>query len=91
MKRVATVLVGLAFVASLAGCGSDGPLQKFQDHRGRGDAPVGDRDDSPKDVINMPNGFSNVASACDGHGHRVFVTTQNTNGKAMWAVADEHC
>lgn len=65
--------------------------QSFEEERGRGDAPVEAFDDSAKQVINFPDQFSNVAHACDGHGHRVYVTTQNESGKAMFVVDDPAC
>jgi hypothetical protein len=34
------------------------------DRNGVGDAPVGKTDESPADVINMPDGFANVATKC---------------------------
>jgi hypothetical protein len=46
------------------------------DARGRGDAPVGSKDDAPAEVINFPDQFANVAHKCDGHGHRVYSTTR---------------
>jgi hypothetical protein len=44
----------------VAGCSS------YDDHRGKGDAPVSGRhgDDSPAAVTNMPNDFPNVALKC---------------------------
>jgi len=54
-----TVLAVCA-VAALAGC-SD-----FNNDRGKGDAPVGDRDDAPAVVVNFPDGFMNVAVKCHG-------------------------
>jgi hypothetical protein len=30
------------------------------------DAPAGERNTGPADIINMPDGFSNVAHKCDG-------------------------
>lgn len=78
-------LAALALIlAALAACGDD-------DERGTGDAPARRGDDSPAEVLNFPDGFSNVAHKCDGHGHRVYVTTQNANGKQMAVVADPAC
>lgn len=37
------------------------------------DAPRANTNDSPADVIQMPDGFNNLASKCD-HGNRIYVT-----------------
>jgi hypothetical protein len=47
-----------------------------QDQKGLGDSGVGQKLESKRDVIIMPDQFANVAMACDGHGHRVYVTTR---------------
>lgn len=80
-------VAGLALVASSA-CGVN---DAANERRGRGDAGVGSIDDTPKDVIQFPDRFVNVAYACDGHGHRVFVTTQSEHRKEMAVVNDESC
>lgn len=85
-------MIGLAIfimaVVLFAGCGVK---DKFNDNRGRGDAPVGERNDNAKDVINFPDRFPNVASSCDGHGHRVFVTTHDKDDSPPAIVADPSC
>jgi hypothetical protein len=81
MRRLA-VLVALAVV--LAGCG-----QHYNDKRGRGDAGVGEVDGDRKEVIEFPDWFSNVAHGCDGHGHRVYVTTGDAGHVAV--IADPSC
>jgi len=43
-------------------------------------------DRGPAHVIAMPDEFSNVASKCDGHGHRVF-----SNSKGIFALDDKNC
>lgn len=42
---------------------------------GIGDAPVGDRDDTPAAVVNMPDRFANVAMKCMGP-NGVYVSTR---------------
>ena len=82
-------LVAVAFCAFvLTSCGIN---DRLNESRGRGDAPTAKVDDEPKDVIQFPDRFSNVAHACDGHGHRVFVTSQTDSGRQMEVVADESC
>lgn len=83
--------LGLVVLAAALVAGGCGVVNEHNDERGRGDAPVESRDDSAKEVINFPDTFSNVAHACDGHGHRVYVTTQNANGKQLAVIDDPSC
>jgi hypothetical protein len=76
---VAVVLLGL------------GACEGANESRGRGDSPVARIDDTAKDVIHFPDRFSNVAHACDGHGHRVFVTTKSDASREMTVIADPSC
>ena len=69
MRRRLTIAV-LALGLATTGCNA------VNDARGRGDAPVGSKDDSAAEVINFPDQFANVAHKCDGHGHRVYSTTR---------------
>jgi hypothetical protein len=85
MRKLAAVLLCLF---ALTSCGIN---DRLNESRGRGDAAVSKVDDDPKEVIQFPDRFSNVAHACDGHGHRVFVTSQTDSGRQMEVVADETC
>lgn len=87
MKKFALV----AMVIALPFLGACGVNDKLNDARGRGDAPVGKIDDTPKEVIQFPDRFSNVSHACDGHGHRVFVTTKSDNSRMMQVIDDPSC
>lgn len=59
MKKI--MIIALAVVSfAVAGCDS------YNDERGRGDAPVGERDEEPRLVIFMPDRFPNLAIWCDG-------------------------
>lgn len=78
MKKILPAAIA---VLALAGCGA------FNDQRGKGDAPVANRkgDDAPARVVNMPDGFSNVAFKCiDSNG--LYVTTKDA---APVVVADD--
>jgi hypothetical protein len=44
--------------------------------KGKGDADVGRWDDTPAYVINMPDGFMNVAVKCDPAGFRIYAHTR---------------
>lgn len=82
------VLLAALPLALLVSCGWND--QRNED-RGRGDAPVGDVIDEPVDVIQFPDRFSNVAYSCDGHGHRVYVTTKSDQSRFLFVVADPTC
>jgi hypothetical protein len=85
------LVAGLVLAGTLVlgtGCGVQ---DRFNERRGRGDATVGRVDDSPKEVIQFPDRFSNVAHACDGHGHRVYVTTKSDTSRFMSVINDETC
>jgi hypothetical protein len=88
MKTKGKVLAGiivLVLMITLAGC------NRFNETRGRGDAPVGHRDDTPAEIINMPDEFGNVAVKCDGHGHRVYVVTHNKTDAPVTVIDDPSC
>lgn len=87
-RRVMTV-IGAVLLA--VGTGACSVQKDYDDNHGIGDAPVGDRDDNPAEVIQMPDGASNVFLKCDGHGHRVYVTSQNASGKEMSIIDDPTC
>lgn len=63
MRRV-TAVIALCVLA-LTGCGMKA-VEPFRD------APRGNNNDQPADTITFPDGFSNVASKCDGP-NRVYV------------------
>jgi len=69
-RRLGVAGVALALVLTAGGCNAR------NDARGRGDAPVGNYDDTAAEVINFPDQFANVSHKCDGHGHRVYSTTR---------------
>lgn len=68
LKRL---LIPAAALALMAGC------SEYNDDRGKGDAPVEDRngDDKPAVVLNFPDSFANVAIKCYG-GTAVISTTR---------------
>jgi hypothetical protein len=81
-------LVLLTTAASLALAGCDGG---YNGARGRGDAPVGRSDDTPAEVINFPDRFGNVATKCDGHGHRLYVMTHGKTDPPVTVIEDATC
>ncbi len=77
-----TLVAVLGAVLLLSAC------SEYNDERGRGDAGITARDASPAIVVNMPDGFSNVAIKCAGP-NGVYVTTQNANGKQLTVVEND--
>jgi outer membrane murein-binding lipoprotein Lpp len=80
MARLAAVSVA---ILALAGCGQKERVNAHQSTN---------VDRSPAEVYAMPNFFNNVASKCDGHGHRIFVTSNKANAPSILAViSDASC
>lgn len=79
MKRIAVLL---ALVVT--GCGTG--------EAGEDASKAGQRvDRSPAEVVAMPNNFSNVAHKCDGHGHRIYATTNTDAARELFVIKDESC
>lgn len=76
--------IGLAATVGLGGCAK--AMEPYQD------APTGQRNTVPADLINMPDGYSNVATKCD-HGNRIYVAFKGDDNRAAIAVvpADPTC
>jgi hypothetical protein len=87
-KNIIRGVAALSLVAFLGACGVK---DQIDENRGRGDAGVASVDDVEKDVIQFPDRFSNVAHACDGHGHRVYVTTKSDQSRFMAVIDDDEC
>lgn len=87
MKRTRFFVGVVAAAVLAAGC------EQYKEERGRGDAPVASRDDTAKAVIQFPDIFPNVAHACDGYGHRVFVPSRGnaSSGRQVTVVEDPSC
>lgn len=82
MKRF---IAGIALAAAgfgLMGCGAKAN-EPYKD------VHVSGHDDSPAMVHRMPDGFSNFAEKCDGHGHRVFTLFHSDSGYGGIAVIDD--
>lgn len=64
-KKIAVCVSGVVAAAALTGCSSK-LTEPYKD------APRGGTNAAPADVITMPDGFSNLASKCDGP-NRIYV------------------
>ena len=82
------LLAAMGIAVLLTSCGWN---DARNEERGRGDAPVGNVVDEPVDVIQFPDRFSNVATACDGHGHRIYTTTKSDQSRFMAVIDDPAC
>lgn len=77
MKKL--VIIPAAIIAmSFAACGDEAVKDASQSGQ--------TVDRSPAHVIAMPDEFSNIATKCDGKGHRVF-----SNGDDIFAINDSNC
>jgi hypothetical protein len=76
-KIAATGGVLVLAAALLAGCGKI--TEPYND------APVRSQNKQPAEVLNMPDGFSNVATKCD-HGNRVYVAFHGDSAYGAVAV-----
>jgi len=69
----------------LVGCGAPERQNARQ-------SPSGEIDRTPAEVLAMPDHYNNVASKCDHHGHRVYVTSNKSGVPSnIVVVADETC
>lgn len=82
MKRwLLGALLGLTIVIAGTGCGV-GPDKSREDA-----VDTTNVNKSPAHVTAFNNHYSNVADKCDGHGHRIYVTTS----KVFLIIADPEC
>lgn len=86
-RRTLLAIGALVVSAGLAGCNG------ANDRDGTGDAPVGKTDPQPVDVINMPDGFSNVATKCVAFqpGKRIYQPSNNKGNVQPVIVDDPNC
>ena len=69
-RWLAAVVALICTVGLSAGCND-----AFNEPRGLGDAPVGEKLEAERDVILMPNNYPNMALVCDGT-TRLYVATR---------------
>lgn len=84
-RRVLAAAVTGLLVLGLSGC-SGKAMEQFKD------AKVGDRNTESADTMTFPDGFSNVATKCDGP-NRVYVIFHGDSAYGSIAVVpnDERC
>jgi predicted amidohydrolase YtcJ len=85
-KRWAAVVGGGIVAAVVLGGCSSKSQEPFKD------APVSGRNQASAEVLTMPDGFSNLAEKCDGHGNRVIVAFHGDGSyAALTAIRDPGC
>jgi hypothetical protein len=77
-KRRLVVLAGAC--VALAGCGAPERQNAHQ---------TGNVDRSAAEVLAMPDHYNNVADKCDGHGHRIYVTSNKDQAPSNMVVIDD--
>lgn len=85
-KKIALIVAGAALFGGACNTGLGKITEKFKD------APRGETNNGPADIITMPDGFSNVSSKCDGP-NRVYVVFKSNSAYGAVAVAptDPRC
>lgn len=81
-RRPNRALLAVAVAGTLAGCSN------YNDDRGKGDAPVGDRDEQPRNIWNNVNDFPNISAFCIGD-NGIYTTTRNAAPTVI--VSDPEC
>jgi hypothetical protein len=85
MIRRSSAAAGVVVLAALAGCGAPERQNAHQ-------TPEGEIDRTPAEVYAMPDHYNNVASKCDKHGHRIFITSNKDQAPSnLVVVADPSC
>jgi hypothetical protein len=85
-RRLAVVAVVLA-ASTTSGCAN--LFENRKSERGRGDTGVAHIDGTKAWVIEMPDGFSNIATKCVWEGVRALSGTGG--GKGVAVIADPSC
>lgn len=79
-KKVALAVVAAALFGGACQSGFQKITERYRD------APRGETNDGPADIVTMPDGFSNVAAKCD-NGNRVYVVFKSNSAYGSVAVA----
>lgn len=76
MKRKRTRLAAAAALTVMltAACNVNGE-GGWNERHGFRDAGVSKGNQEPAEVVNFPDGIPNVFMKCDGHGHRLYLTS----------------
>ena len=84
MGRLTALVLATAALAGVVGCGNT--PERLNAHQQR------NVDRTPPDVYAMPDHYNNVASKCDGHVHRMYVTSNKDQAPSnLVVISDESC
>ncbi len=84
MGRLIALVLATAALTGVVGCGNT--PERLNAHQQR------NVDRTPPDVYAMPDHYNNVASMCDGHGHRMYVTSNKDQAPSnLVVISDESC
>lgn len=87
MKKI--VIAAVAAVAALSLSACDG-LDKMQEQYK--DAPIGPRVNEPVTIVEMPDGYANIATVCvDGMRYSSATTGSSNDTRAISVVPDPTC
>jgi hypothetical protein len=81
MARRAPLVVTVALFG-LTGCGAPERQNAHQ-------TPEGQIDRTPAEIYAMPDHYNNVASKCDSHGHRIFITSNKDAAPSNLVVVED--
>lgn len=81
MARRTPLAVTVALLG-LAGCGAPERQNAHQ-------TPEGQIDRTPAEIYAMPDHYNNVASKCDEHGHRIFITSNKDQAPSNLVVIED--
>jgi hypothetical protein len=85
MTNISTAAARLGVLAVLcvavAGCGNT--PERLNAHQSR------NVDQTPPEIYAMPDHYNNVASKCDRHGHRIYVTSNKDQAPSNMVVIDD--
>ena len=84
MCRLMTLALAVVAVTGVVGCGNTPERLNARQQR--------NVDRTPPEVYAMPDHYNNVASKCDRHGHRMYVTSNKDQAPSnLVVVSDESC
>ena len=85
-KKIALIVAASALFGGACNGGFQKITERFKD------APRGEVNNDPADIVTMPDGFSNVSAKCDGP-NRVYVVFKSNSAYGSVAVApnDARC
>ena len=86
MRPTTLTVAGAVTAAALVTAGCGGTPERLNAHQQK------DVDRTPPSVYAMPDHYNNVASKCDGFGHRMYVTSNKDQAPSnLVVIADRSC